>query len=155
MATAFDTFNQYADRAYPGQLQDRGMADVVSLVAVGSDIGYGVAVREVSENTAQFATGSEVSHGITVRESMHDNPAGDNPEPVYAENETMSVLRVGRIVVATVDGAAFGDDVFVVPDTGELTNTANTATNIQLANAQFKSAAGAGELAVVQLNGAE
>lgn len=125
MATAFDTFDQYADTAYPGQLADRGHADVVSRIATDSDIGYGLAVREIDQRSAALPTGSEVSHGVTLRETVRDNPAGDNPTPIYPEGETMSVLRVGRVYVETADGAAVDDPAYVVPSTGVLTNSAD------------------------------
>lgn len=153
MATAFDTFDQYAFGHYPGQIEDRSLADIVSLVATESDIGYGLGVIQTGERTAELPTGTDVSSGITVRETVRDNDASDDPE--YQEGRAMSVIRVGRAWVTTVDGAAYGEDVYVVPDTGALTNTAASGTNIQLPNATFKSAAGAGELALVQLNGAE
>lgn len=153
MGIAHDTFNQYALTHYPGQLEDRGMADVVTRVAQGSDIGYGLGVIDTDIRSAKLPTGSEVSTGITVRETVRDNDAGTNPEAVYDQDHEMSVLRVGRIWVESVDGAAVGDDVYVVPDTGEITNA--STDNTQLPNAAFKSAAGAGEMALVQLNGSD
>lgn len=153
MATAFDTFDQYSFGHYEGQIEDRSMADVVSRAAEGSAIGYGLAVIDTDIRSAKLPTGSEVSNGITARESVRDNSAGDNPDPQYAQNHEMSVVRVGRIWVASVGGSAFGDSVYVVPDTGELTNDPAGGTNIQLPNAAFKSAASAGGLALVQLDG--
>lgn len=155
MGIAHDTFNQYALGHYPGQIEDRGMADVVTRVASGSDIGYGLGVIDTDVRAAKLPTGAEVSTGITVRETVRDNDAGTNPEPVYPQDHEMSVLRVGRIWVTTVDGAAVGDDVYVVPDTGEITNVAASGTNIQLPNAAFKSSASAAEMALVQLNGSD
>lgn len=153
MATAFDTFDQYAFGHYPGQIEDRSMADVVSRVASGSAIGYGLGVIDTGIRDAALPTGTDVSTGITVRESMRDNPAGDNPVAVYPQDHEMSVIRVGRVWVSTVDGAAIGEQVYVVPATGALTNDAATGTNIALAGAVFKSAAAAGGMALVQLNG--
>lgn len=151
MGTAFDTFPQYGLGHYAGQLADRNHADVVSRIASGSDIGFGLAVIDTDVRTAKLPTGTEVSNGITVREFVHENDGADTP--AYAQGEAMSVVRVGRIWVETVDGAALGDDVYVVPDTGALTNTDNAGANIQLPNAAFQSAAAAGEMALVQLNG--
>jgi len=153
MATAFDTFEQYSGTAYAGLIADRARADVVSMVATGSDVMYGRAVRQTGYREAALPTGSETSTGITVRETVTNNDATDSP--LYRQGETMSVIRVGRIWVATVDGAAVGDAVYVVPDTGELTNVDGGGTNIELANAAFKSETDAGGLAVVQLNGTE
>lgn len=155
MATAFDTFNQYGFGQFDGQVEDRSLADIVSRIASGSAIGYGVAVRDNGQRTAALPTGSEVATGITVRETVRDNQSGDNPTVEYGEGETMSVLRVGRIWVTTAAGAAVGDPVYVVPETGALTNDDAEGANIQLPNAAFKSAAAAGERALVQLNGTD
>lgn len=155
MATAFDTFNQYREGAFDGQLQDRSHADVVSRLASGSDIGYGLAVIDSGERDAALPTGAEVSTGITLRESLRDNPAGDNPTPVHPEDSEMSVLRVGRVWVTTTGGAAIGESVYVVPATGALTNAPAAGVNIQLPNAAFKSVATAGGRALVQLNGSD
>ena len=153
MATAFDTFDQYGIGHYAGQVEDMGLADIVSRAASGSDIGYGLGVIDVDQRSAALPTDSEVSNGITIRESVRDNEAGDNPSTVYPEDHEMSVIRVGRVWVSTVDGADVGEDVYVVPATGAITNDDDDGTNIQLPNAAFKSAAGAGELALVQLDG--
>ena len=155
MGTAFDTFDQYAFGQFDGQIEDRGLADVVSRIASGSDIGYGLGVIDDGQRSAKLPTGSEVSTGITVRETVRDNAAGDNPTVVYPEGHTMSVIRVGRVWTTTTDGAAIGDSVYVVPSTGVITNTDSGGTNIQLPNAAFKSAASAGGRALIQLNGAE
>ena len=158
MATAFDTFDQYSLGHYEGQVEDRGMADIVTRLAVDSDIGYGLAVIETDERSASLPTGAEVSNGITIREAVRDNPAGDNPTPGYEQDHEMSVIRVGRVWVKSVDGSAVNDLVYVVPGTGQLTNAADDGesvptANIQLPGAKFKSVSGAGELALVQLNG--
>lgn len=154
MSTAFDTFNQYGFGQFDGQVEDRAHADIVSRLANGSDIGYGLGVIDIGSREARLPTGSEVSTGITVRETVTDNPAGDNPTPVYEQDEAMSVIRVGRVWATTDAGSAHGDDVYVIPDTGVITNDPASGTNIQLPNATFKSAAAAGERALVQLNGA-
>ena len=152
MTTAFDTFDQYGFGAYDGQVADMGNTDIVSRIA-DEAIGYGLGVVDTSDATAKLPTGSEVSTGITVRETVRTNQDGLNPVPEYAAGETMSVIRVGRVHVTTVDGAALGDDVYVVPATGEITNAAASGTNIQIPRATFKSAADAAGRALVQLNG--
>lgn len=153
MATAFDTFNQYAFGNYAGQLEDRGHADVVSRLASGSAIGYGIAVIDTDERTAKLPTGSEVSTGITLRETVRDNVAGDNPEAVYPEDHEMSVVRVGRVWVTTAAASTVGGTVYVTPATGVITSDPAAGVNIALPGASFKTVAGAGELALVQLNG--
>lgn len=125
MGTAFNSFDQYALGHYDGQVEDRSLADIVSRVASGGDIGYGVAVADNSVRSARIVTGYDVPSGITVRETVRDNPVGDDPTPVYSQDHEMSVLRVGRIWVTTKNGAADGHPVYAVPDTGELTDDPN------------------------------
>lgn len=119
---AFDTFNQYAFGNYAGQIEDRNHADVVSRLAIGGAIGYGLAVTDTGERSAQLPGSTDIPYGITVRETIRDNPAGDNPTPEYPEDHEMSVIRVGRIHVTTTDGSAVGEPVYVTPSTGVITN---------------------------------
>lgn len=151
MATAFDTFDQYGFGHYSGQIADRAMADIVSRSAGSSDIGYGLGVIDVDGRTAKLPTGAEVSNGITVRESVRDNTAAG--DAIYPQDHEMSVIRVGRIYVTTAAAAAPGDSVYVTPATGVITSDPAAGVNIQLPNAAFKSTAGAGEVALVQLDG--
>lgn len=153
MATAFDTFNQYATQAYEGQLADRSLADIVSRVADSSDIDAGLAVVDTGERTAALVTASLVPTGIQIRMFADENKDAANPQSYTPEGHEMSVARVGRVWVRTVDGASVGDDVYVVPGDSTLTNTDNAGANTQFPNATFKTSAAAGELALVQLNG--
>lgn len=153
MATAFDTFSQYGFGHYAGQIEDLGLSDIVSRSAGSGDIGYGLAVIDVDQRTAKLPSGAEVANGISIRESVRDNAAGDNPVPGYPEDHEMSVLRVGRIWVTTAAAAAPGGAVYVTPTTGVITSDPAAGVNIQLPNAAFKSTAGAGEIALVQLDG--
>ena len=153
MATAFDTFDQYALGHYDGQIEDRSHADVVSWLATGSAIGYGLAVHYTGDKEAALPTDSEASNGITVRETVRDNAAGDNPDVEYDQDTEMSVLRVGRVWVTVDSGAAVGDTVYVVPDTGRISNTDDSGTNIEFVGASFLTAASAGDRALIQLNG--
>jgi len=155
MATAFNTFDQYAPRAYEGLIHDLSMADVTTRLAGGGDIGYGLGVTHSNEYTAKVPTAfSEKPDGITSRETVKDNPAGDSPTPVYEQDTEMSVVRSGRVWVRPTVAVAIKDPVHVVPNSGEITNTDASSTNPQLPNAEFRTATSAAdELALVQLNG--
>lgn len=148
--TAFDTFDQYAFGHYPGQVEDMGLQEIVTRLAIGSDIGYGLAVSDIDNRSASLVSDDYTNPtGITVRESVRDNNSDDTP--VYPEDHEMSVMRVGRIWVTVADGATAGDPVYVDPDDGSIVSTAYG--NTQFPNATFKTTAAAGELALVQLNG--
>jgi hypothetical protein len=150
MGKAFDTFNQYADKALPGQVHDLSLADIVSRAANGGDIGYGLAVADLDiYNAKQVDDEYDVPTGITVRESVRDN--GTDDVPVYPEYHEMSVMRVGRIWVTVADGCVAEEQAYVDPDTGGLVSS--SAGNILFTNAKFKTTATAGNVALVQLGG--
>ena len=162
MATAFDTFNQYAFGQYPGHLEDRGMADVVSRLASGSDIGYGIGVADSDYRVAGIVGAADTPTGITLRESVRDNAAGDNPAAVYPEDTEMSVVRVGRVWVAVEEGdtPASGDAVYVIPETGVLTSAEDSGGGdptayVLFPNAAFKTGPNENGLCLVQLNGSD
>ena len=148
MGTAFDEFDQYAGRAYPGMLADRNHADVVTrLITDTNGVGFGVAVTDVGERSAEIPGAGEVPNGITVRETVRDNDATDTPE--YPQGYEASVVRVGRVWVKAA-GATKGQ-VYVVPDTGALTSSASG--NLTFTGAKFVADAGSDDLVLVQLNG--
>lgn len=152
MGKAFDTFDQYAFGHYPGQIEDLSLSDVVTRRALGSDIGFGLAVADDNRYSASLLDDEyTVPTGITVRESVRDNAAGDNPTTLYPEDTEMSVLRVGRIWVSVADGAVAEAAVYVDPADGSIVST--SGGNTQFPNAKFKTDASAGELALVQLDG--
>jgi len=155
MATAFDTFDQYAFGHYSGQIEDRSLADVVSRLASGSAIGYGRAVVDVDERSAKLPGEGDTPTAITVRETVRDNPAGDDPTPEYPEDTEMSAIRVGRVWVVTDVETETGDQVYVVPDTGELTNDDDGGGNIEFPGATFKSAPDQSGASLIQLNGSD
>lgn len=152
MGTAFDTFNQYAFGHYPGQIEDRAGAEIVTKLAIQSDIGFGLAVADIDYRSAALVDSEYTDPtGITVRETVRDNEAGNNPTTVYEEDTEMSVMRRGRIWVAVSDGAAAEDPVYVDPADGTIKS--GSTGNTQFPNATFKTSASAGELALVQLDG--
>jgi hypothetical protein len=151
---AFDTFDQYALGHYVGQIADVSLADIVSRNAQ-EVIQAGLAVVDGADRAASLGNATSTPTGIAARMYVSEVDAETgNPVMSYAEGDEMTVLRLGRIWVETVGGAAVGDDVYVT-STGELTNTDNAGANLAFPNATFKSAADAGGIALVQLNGSD
>lgn len=150
--TAFDTFNQYALNHFPGQLEDRNHCDIVTRLAIDSDIGFGLAVSDIDDRSAALVDSEySVPTGIALREVAMENPIGDNGPAVHQQDTEMSVLRVGRVWVDVADGSTAGDPVYVVPVTGALVSS--SGGNTLFPNARFKTTVGAGESTLVQLDG--
>ena len=159
MGIAVDTFGQYAGKAYEGQINDLSMADVTTAVAsVVIPFARAVMSAVVDKQGALPAAGAGFFLGISVRKpvgvsgSYLTGQLSDSGNAVggYRINEEVSLLATGRIWVKTLAGATKSAQVYAVPLTDELTNTA-TAGNHLLPGCVFKSAAAAGELALVQV----
>ena len=149
MATAFDTFNQYAEAAYEGQVRDMGAADIVSKLT-DEVVEFGRAVvRGAHDNSIAVPASTEDDFaGITVRMTAWDNDASGSA--AYPAGKEASVIRKGRVWVRCWDGCVPGDSVYVIADTGELSSSSYESGE-QYVGATWETTAAAGELAVVQL----
>jgi hypothetical protein len=159
MATAFDTFGQYAGKAFEGQINDLAMADVTSVVAeVAIPFARAVVVGSAAKRgklpvaAAGFFMGISVRKPVGVSGTYMTGQAVDNGNTVgaYRVNEEVSLVSHGRVWVKTLGGAVVGGKVYALPTTGEVTNAA-TAGNHELVGCSFLTAAAAGELALVQV----
>ena len=155
MATAFDTFQQYADIAFEGQINDLSMADVETYVSegvtpFGRAIFQGEAVKSGVLATAEAGMfiGISVMKPVSVASSFpgNGNDAGANRDGFESSN-----LSFGRIWVRSADGANRGQQAYAVPETGEITN--EEGGNHLLPNARFMTDATAGGLVLVQVQG--
>nr|WP_312158300.1 hypothetical protein [Pseudomonas juntendi] len=161
MATAIDTFGQYAGRAFEGQINDRSMADVTSGVAdVAIPFARAVVQGSSEKRDALPGAGAAFFKGISVRKTVgvsssyvtgsNANPTNGNAVGGYRIGEEVTRVSRGRIWVKTLGGATVGQQVYALPTTGELTNAA-TAGNHLLPGCTFLTAAAAGELALMQV----
>ncbi|MDH1575511.1 hypothetical protein [Pseudomonas sp. GD03746] len=161
MATAIDTFGQYAGKAFEGQINDLSMADVTSAVADAAiPFARAVVVGSAAKRGKLPAADAALFLGISVRKTVGvsssyitgdpSNPTNGNAVGDYRLGEEVSLVSHGRIWVKTVDGATVGAQVYAKPTTGELTN-ATTAGNHLLDGCTFLTAAAAGELALMQV----
>lgn len=162
MATAFDTFNQYADVAYEGQIEDFSMSDLITFVVEGAPVPYGRAVIQGTADmggklpaaAAAFVIGVSVMQPVAVAGSYltgSNNTAG-NPVGSRPVGQESTALAYGRIWVKTVAGSTPGQQVYVVPNTGEFTN-ATTAGNLLWPGATFLRTAAAGAFTTIQVRG--
>lgn len=151
MTTTQDTFSQYANIGYHGQLNKDFPFWIESPKAEGSDIGFGLGVSfGTADDQAmipdEYAAAADLI-GVTVRTQAVENNASD--VPVYTEGRAMSVLKKGRMYVKVSDGSTRGEQVYVVPETGELVST--QGSNLALAGATFVRTVGAGEISEIEI----
>lgn len=160
MATAIDTFGQYAGKAFEGQIEDLSMADITTSVgavaipfarAVFSGVGEKQSVLPGS--TAGFFLGISIRKTVGVSSSYvtgsSSNVNNGNVVGAYRIGEEISQVSHGRIWVRTVDGATKDQQAYAKPTTGELTNVATG--NHLLQGCFFRSNAAAGELVRLQV----
>jgi hypothetical protein len=161
MATAFDTFNQYAGVAYEGMLNDLSMADIETFVPAGTvDIPFGRGlVKGTAAKSGQLPTaaagyfiGINVFRTVAVSGQYPGTLAQGNPVGAARIGLESSNISFGRVWVKTIGGATAGQQAYMVPLTGEITN-ATTAGNHLIPGARFVTDAAANGLAILQLQG--
>ena len=160
MAIAQDTFQQYRDNAYDGQVSTIEVADIISRVVETSALKFGRAVivgtaARSCKNVSGAAATAVI--GVTVRSMAVENNSSDAPE--YAVGDVASVIRRGRIYVKCIGGAAKGASVYVVVNTaggneiGQLRGTSDSTNTVTLAKAFWTEAVSDGLIGEIQLDG--
>lgn len=166
MAVAQDTFNQYRQIGFNGQVSTIDVADIVS-GSMNSAVAFARAVVRGSEDrTFDTVTGSTTAGdvaGITVRTlAAESNSVPVNPaayEFGYGEGEHASVLRRGRMYALCIGGASTNDTVHVVinvaggDELGQLRGAADTTNTIELNQAKWIYDVADGEVGEIQLDG--
>ncbi|WP_223535304.1 hypothetical protein [Pseudomonas sp. GL-B-16] len=162
MATAFDTFNQYASTAFEGQINDHSMDDEITYVVESAAVPFGRAlIQGATDRGAKLpAAAAAFIIGVSVRQVVSvgggyltgDGNANGNPVGSRAVGQESTALAYGRVWVKTLGGSTPGQQVYVVPNTGEFTNAA-TSGNLLWPGATFKTTAIANGMAVIQVRG--
>lgn len=161
MATAFDTFNQYASIAFEGQVNDLSMADLTTFVVETAIVPFGRAVIPgVADRSGRLpAAAAAMILGVSVMQPVSVSPSyltggsgTGNPVGARPIGQESTALSYGRIWVKTIGGATKGQQVYIVPNTGEITNAA-TSGNLIYTGATFLTAAAANGLAIIQVRG--
>ena len=118
-------------KGYEGMLANLSFNDVTSRAAEdAAGIGFGLVVSRGTELGTQVSLGGTEVLGISVRgESTSKN--------MYAQNDSVAVLRIGYIYAASSNGAVAGDIVKYNTTTGILGSGAAGAGEAQLLGAEW------------------
>jgi len=161
--TDVSTYGFALDAAQRGQKADAGFDDVNSYAAEGTvPFGTGVVlgtdpakqVAVASADTESFTGVALFTHRVTQGIDQAAT-AGEqySTGAEYRNGDTVNVLRRGRVYVEVTAEVAAGDDAFVdVTSEGEEGKFTDVALNNLATGGVFRSAAGVGELAIVEIN---
>ena len=147
-------------QALPGVLADISPMERGSFRALESDIGFGVAVTRVDDDTAHIADGTGQEFlGVTIRVLDRENSFVGSNLSLYRQDDIMGVVRRGRIfVVSKVDAIEPGQPVYFyhtasggfVP--GDFSNVANAGFADLATGCTWDQSAQPGELSIIRLN---
>lgn len=161
MSVVQDTFNQYRDNAYEGQVSTIQEADIVSRSVESAAVPFGRAVvNGAGERSCANVSGGTVAanvKGFSVRTMAVENNASDLPE--YAVGEVASILRKGKMYALCPDGAAKDATVKVVinvaggDELGQLRGTADAGNTIELNQVKWVEAVAAGDIGEIAVDG--
>jgi hypothetical protein len=151
--------SSYMEKGLAGQVADIGHTDIITRAnAYGESIPFGVFVTKGAnegEAVVPDATGEVtglVGLGVVLR--SHTQPQGEG----YADGDPMPVMKKGRVWVPVEDAVTAETAAFVrfVAGTGEqlgaFRSDADGTDAVALPGAKFVTDAGAGELALLDLN---
>lgn len=146
--------------ALPGMKADSGFDDVASVVAEGA-VKFGYAVTRGTDLEKQgrvpVLTGevSDLTLVLGVALKTQAIESSDSGDPTYADKNMMSVMKEGRVYVQVQDTVTTASAVFVRfagGNEGQFRSDADGGDAVALPNAKWVKGAGAGELAIVQLD---
>lgn len=139
----------------PGLFYGIAPRDVVSrAVETVAGIEFGLAVSRGTDKEKQIVLGGTDFLGITVR-SLDKEGQRTTGAIQWDEKETAPVLRTGYIYAICTSGCAAGDAVKYVNATGVLDSGAAAAGETALDNAKWETAAAAGSVGVIRIEGSD
>lgn len=161
MGVTQDTFNQYRDKAYEGQVSTTEVFESESGVVETADIEFGRAViAGAGERSCAPVSGATVAAdiiGFTIRSMAVENDSND--EAKYKVGEVASILRNGRMFVKCIGGATKRATVHVVINTaggeqlGQLRGAQETTNTIELTKVKWAEAVADGEIGEIIVDG--
>lgn len=153
-------YNNKSAIAFDGLIADLEDSEIVSRAngEASAAISFGRAVARSSDSEVVLptATGNHIV-GVSVHSHAHDNRASAGATPTGVNpNDMVSVMRQGVVWVTPEDAVVEGGAVYVRHAAGTLGRFrgADDGANASLlANARWRTSAGAGELAMLELRG--
>lgn len=143
------TYAENMDPARAGMIHGSDYNSETGVVETAAGIGFGIAVSQGSEDRGVIIGGtSELFRGVAIRDVTLESAQSDK----YAQYQNLGYMSRGMIWVAPSSAVAPGDPVYFVPSTGVLTD-ASGGNEVINGAAWRSSAAGTGDLALLQLSG--
>lgn len=161
MGVTQDTFNQYRDRAYEGQISTIEVFETFSLEVEGTPIKPGRAVvfgagRKTGANVSGGTAAADVK-GFSARTMAQANNTNDELE--YGVGEVASVMRKGRMFLQCIGGAAKDATVHVVinvaggDELGQVRGVADGGNTIELNQVKWAEDYADGEIGEIIVDG--
>ncbi len=147
-------YNIEAARAFAGMLAEFENTTKASISRANEEtsaVAPGTAVVAGTDGETQYllpVDANSVFFGATVHKHGTQDPTDDG----FAEGETTEILTRGRIWVECESGCAVGDAAYWVHPAGTAGAWRNDATNAVAFAGHWMTAAGAGELAILEIN---
>ena len=136
-----------------GSLSDLRDNEIVSRLAEGGDIGFGLVVTLGTDKEKQAVIGGAAPYGITVRDlSLQYDQVGQT-ELKYVDEDPMSLIRRGAINLACAEGCTPDSAVKYNTTTGVIGAGAPGGGEAALAGCKWDSVTAAGEVGVLRLTG--
>lgn len=144
------TYGERISPAVAGLIKGPDFNTITGVCETVAGLGFGIAVSQGSGDQGVVIGGTRAGFlGITVRDVTLESVQAD----VISRYQNLSVLQRGQIWVAPSHSVVAGDAVYFVAATGVLTNQ-SSGNQGPINGARFvTSAAGTGDLAVVELSG--
>jgi len=149
-------------RGLAGQLADTGPTDIITKeLPVATPFGVGVTRSGESEAVVPDATGEVSTKGLFLGVTVHTHAVESSASGTasYPAKSVASILKKGRILVLVEEAVNAGDPAFCRfasggggSQLGAFRKSADTASAVAVPGAYYHKGAGAGELAVLDLN---
>ena len=145
-------YNAEMDVAFEGMLADSGKIDALSKTIEGDDLEFGLGCTLGSEEgtVEKLSAIADYFAGIIIHKHVTDGLIGDE--------DTVAVMRKGRIYVLVEEAVAEGDPVHcrAVAGAGEragaFRKSADGTDTFLVNGAEFRSSAASGGLAIIDIN---
>lgn len=135
--------------ATPGLLADINNNEIDSFLAEGA-IPFGVVVQRGTSDKQVTVGGDALGIGISIRDLSREGAQGSG-NVSYADEETVGVLRRGKIFVTIPSGGSAGDPINYVDATGVIDAGVPVAGETAIAGATLEEDVAAGGIGAIRV----